>query len=272
MKMVQLRSVAAAALLVAGVATLAAAQALPIDSDPLRGRDSGVRGGGPREHAAAGGDRRHRQLQHRPVERRRCPRTSGPADGHPARVRRQRHGRRAALRRPRRDPRTSRGRWSSTRATTTPGASGCRRRRSPAELEQIIAAIHAELPETRVYAMSVKPSLARVAFWDKAQEANALYREGRRGRRPGALHRRRHPVPAGGRDGHGRHLHRRRPAPEREGHGHLGVDHQGGADGGRSAVRVDERLSGLRTRGAGARRPPRARPVEPGSAAPEEVA
>ena len=45
------------------------------------------------------------------------------------------------------------------------------------ELEQIIAAIHAELPETRVYVMSVKPSLARVAFWDKAQEANALYRE-----------------------------------------------------------------------------------------------
>ena len=45
------------------------------------------------------------------------------------------------------------------------------------ELEQIIAAIHAELPETRVYVMSVKPSLARVAFWDKAREANALYRE-----------------------------------------------------------------------------------------------
>ncbi len=46
-----------------------------------------------------------------------------------------------------------------------------------AELEQIIAAVHAELPETRVYVMSVKPSLARVAVWDKAQETNALYRE-----------------------------------------------------------------------------------------------
>ena len=46
-----------------------------------------------------------------------------------------------------------------------------------AELEQIIGAVHAELPETRVYVMSVKPSLARVAFWDKAQEANALYHE-----------------------------------------------------------------------------------------------
>ena len=45
------------------------------------------------------------------------------------------------------------------------------------ELEQIIAAVHAELPETRVYVMSVKPSLARQAVWDKAQEANALYRE-----------------------------------------------------------------------------------------------
>ena len=44
------------------------------------------------------------------------------------------------------------------------------------ELEQIIAAVHAELPETRVYVMSVKPSLARVAVWDKAQETNALYR------------------------------------------------------------------------------------------------
>ena len=45
------------------------------------------------------------------------------------------------------------------------------------ELEQIIEAIHAELPEARVYVMSVKPSLARVAFWDKAQEANGLYQE-----------------------------------------------------------------------------------------------
>ena len=49
--------------------------------------------------------------------------------------------------------------------------------RIAAELEQIIAAVHAELPETRVYVMSVKPSLARVAVWDKAQETNALYRE-----------------------------------------------------------------------------------------------
>ena len=45
------------------------------------------------------------------------------------------------------------------------------------ELQQIIAAVHSELPDTRVYVMSVKPSLARVAVWDKAQEANALYQE-----------------------------------------------------------------------------------------------
>ena len=42
-------------------------------------------------------------------------------------------------------------------------------------LQTIVQRIHAALPGTRVYAMSVKPSLARVAVWDKAQETNALY-------------------------------------------------------------------------------------------------
>ena len=42
-------------------------------------------------------------------------------------------------------------------------------------LESIADRIHAELPETRVYVMSVKPSLARVNVWDKAQETNVLY-------------------------------------------------------------------------------------------------
>ena len=41
-------------------------------------------------------------------------------------------------------------------------------------LESIVDRIHAEVPEARVYVMSVKPSLARVDVWDKAQEANAL--------------------------------------------------------------------------------------------------
>ena len=43
------------------------------------------------------------------------------------------------------------------------------------ELKQIIAKIHAALPDTRVYVLSVKPSLARVSVWDKAQKTTALY-------------------------------------------------------------------------------------------------
>ena len=44
-------------------------------------------------------------------------------------------------------------------------------------LEAIVDRIHAALPAARVYVMSVKPSLARAAVWDKAQETNALYQE-----------------------------------------------------------------------------------------------
>lgn len=43
-------------------------------------------------------------------------------------------------------------------------------------LEAIVQRIHAALPAARVYVMSVKPSLARAAAWDRAQETNALYR------------------------------------------------------------------------------------------------
>ena len=43
------------------------------------------------------------------------------------------------------------------------------------ELKQIVAKIHAALPQTRVYVMSVKPSLSRWENWDKAQETNELY-------------------------------------------------------------------------------------------------
>ncbi len=43
------------------------------------------------------------------------------------------------------------------------------------ELKQIISKIHAALPDTRIYLLSVKPSLARVSVWDKAQETSALY-------------------------------------------------------------------------------------------------
>ena len=41
-------------------------------------------------------------------------------------------------------------------------------------LESIVDRVHAEVPEARVYVMSVKPSLARVDVWDKAQESNVL--------------------------------------------------------------------------------------------------
>ncbi len=42
------------------------------------------------------------------------------------------------------------------------------------QFEELAARIHAELPATRIYVLSVKPSLARVAVWDKAVETNAL--------------------------------------------------------------------------------------------------
>ena len=45
------------------------------------------------------------------------------------------------------------------------------------ELQQIVSKIHAALPQTRVYVMSVKPSPGRREMWDKAQETNELYKE-----------------------------------------------------------------------------------------------
>ena len=45
------------------------------------------------------------------------------------------------------------------------------------ELKQIIAKIHAALPDTRIYVLSVKPSLARVSVWDRAQATSALYQD-----------------------------------------------------------------------------------------------
>ena len=44
------------------------------------------------------------------------------------------------------------------------------------ELKQIISKIHTALPDTRVYVLSVKPSLARVSVWDKAQEVTEHYK------------------------------------------------------------------------------------------------
>jgi lysophospholipase L1-like esterase len=45
------------------------------------------------------------------------------------------------------------------------------------ELKQIITKIHAALPDTRIYVLSVKPSLARVSVWDRAQATSALYQD-----------------------------------------------------------------------------------------------
>ena len=46
-----------------------------------------------------------------------------------------------------------------------------------ADLRQIIARIHEKLPGTRIYVLSVKPSVLRRARWPVAQEVNAGYRQ-----------------------------------------------------------------------------------------------
>ncbi len=43
-------------------------------------------------------------------------------------------------------------------------------------VEEGIRRIHAELPEARIYLLSVKPSVARVATWPTAQALNARYK------------------------------------------------------------------------------------------------
>lgn len=45
------------------------------------------------------------------------------------------------------------------------------------QFQQIVDRIHAELPETRIYVLSVKPSVSRVAVWDAAQRVSAGYLE-----------------------------------------------------------------------------------------------
>ena len=45
------------------------------------------------------------------------------------------------------------------------------------QLTEIIEKIHAALPDTRVYVLSVKPSLARVNVWEKAQETTDFYKK-----------------------------------------------------------------------------------------------
>ena len=45
------------------------------------------------------------------------------------------------------------------------------------QLKEVIAKINMALPDTRVYVLSVKPSLSRVSVWDKAQETTELYKQ-----------------------------------------------------------------------------------------------
>ena len=44
------------------------------------------------------------------------------------------------------------------------------------QLEQIIARVHEELPETRIYVLSVKPSILRWNVWPEAQAVSAGYK------------------------------------------------------------------------------------------------
>lgn len=46
-----------------------------------------------------------------------------------------------------------------------------------AQFEEIVAKVHAALPDTRVYVMSVKPSLARWEVWSTAQSVSASLKE-----------------------------------------------------------------------------------------------
>ncbi len=46
-----------------------------------------------------------------------------------------------------------------------------------ADLKQIIARVHATLPQARIYVLSIKPSVLRRATWPAAQKVNAAYRE-----------------------------------------------------------------------------------------------
>jgi lysophospholipase L1-like esterase len=41
------------------------------------------------------------------------------------------------------------------------------------QFEEIVARVHEALPETRIYALSVKPSVARISVWPAAQQVSA---------------------------------------------------------------------------------------------------
>lgn len=45
------------------------------------------------------------------------------------------------------------------------------------QLDQIITRIHAELPDTRIYIMGVKPSISRWTVWSTAQQLSMAYKQ-----------------------------------------------------------------------------------------------
>jgi lysophospholipase L1-like esterase len=45
-----------------------------------------------------------------------------------------------------------------------------------AQFQQVVERIHAELPDTRIYVLSVKPSVLRLDVWEQAQAVSAGYR------------------------------------------------------------------------------------------------
>jgi len=45
-----------------------------------------------------------------------------------------------------------------------------------AQFQEVVDKIHAALPETRIYVLSVKPSVSRVDVWDAAQRVSAGYK------------------------------------------------------------------------------------------------
>ena len=175
MKMMRLRSVAAAALLAAGVATMAAAQAQPIDPSRYEGAIQAFEAADrenmppPGAIVVTGSSSIARWNDAMPADL--APLTVIPRGfGGSAMADVLHFVHRVVIAYQPRAVVIYEGDNDTGRFMVPPATIA-------AELEQIVAAVHAELPETRVYVMSVKPSLARVAFWDKAQEANALYRE-----------------------------------------------------------------------------------------------
>ena len=82
------------------------------------------------------------------------------------------------------------------------------------QFREIVDRVHAVLPETRVYVLSVKPSVLRRAYWSKAQETNELLKAVVAKNDLLTYIDVANALPASQRRGHDRHLHRGRAALE----------------------------------------------------------